>query len=441
MRPHDMKKILTALALVATLSGCGGNADEDKILPGERLSVLAYQKELEPDSVLSVSQMTLPEVWNNQFWPQAGGYPSHAMGHLALAPRLKKAWDSSIGEGGTRDTPLLSPPVVADGVIYTLDTKSQLTAFETVNGRKKWRLSLVPPKEKKQPMPGGGIAHAGGRLFVATSYGQVVALSAEDGKIIWRRTLTAVAHAAPTVAGDRVLLMTIDNKLFCFDAASGEPVWNYAGVAETTNLLGGASPAIDQSVVVAAFSSGEMSAFRIENGSNIWTDNLSAVKLAGAVNSIADIRGLPVIDRGMVFAISYNGRMAALDLLTGERLWQREIAGAETPYAAGDTLFAVTANQQLVALSRETGGIRWIFTLPQFEDPKERKNPIVWTGPVLAGNRLIVAGSKGRVIDINPLDGTKQNEWKAEGAITLPPLVADGTLYLLTEGGKLTAYR
>lgn len=441
MSRPNIKKIIGILSFALLLSGCGGDADEDKVLPGERLSVLAFQKELEPDQVLSVSQMALPEAWNNQFWPQAGGYPSHAMGHLALGETIQKVWSASIGDGGSRDTPLLSSPVVADGVVFTLDVKSQLTAFDAQNGKKKWRVSLVPKKQKKQAMPGGGIAHAGGRLYVTTPYGQVFAIDPVEGKTLWVKDLSAVAHAAPSVANDRVFIMTIDSKLFCFDAATGTPLWNYAGIAETTNLLGGASPAIDQSVVVAAFSSGELLAFRIENGSALWSDNLAAVKRAGSVNTIADIRGLPVIDRGIVFAISYNGRMAAIDLRSGERIWQREIAGAETPFAAGDTLFVLTSSQQLAALSRETGNIRWILALPQFEDSKNRKDPIIWTGPVLAGGRLIMASSTGLIVEADPVSGEKKKEWKAPGDIHLPPVVANSTLYLMTEGGTLAAYR
>lgn len=438
---HPCVNLALLAAFGLALAGCGNDGIDDKILPGERLSVLAFQRELEPDAVLSVSQMSLPEPWQNQFWPQAGGYPNHAMGHLALGPALEKAWDSSIGKGGNRNVPLLADPVVADGTVFTLDVVSRLSAFDAAKGREKWSVSLVPDKEKKQPMAGGGVAHAGGRLYATTPYSTLVAVDPANGHVFWQKKLPSIAHAAPTVTNDRIIVVTIDNRLFCLDAASGEPLWNYAGVPETTTLLGGASPAIDQSVAVAAFSSGELAAFRIENGSSIWSDNLANVRRALSPNAIADIRALPVVDRGMVFAVSYNGRMVAIDLRTGERVWQRDIGGAEMPFSAGDTVFVLTGDQQLAALARETGGIRWISSLPAFENPKERKNPIVWTGPVLAGGRLIVASSHGQVAEIDPATGRISAQWKGPGPVLLSPVVADNTLYLLSEGGTLAAYR
>ena len=287
---------------------------------------------------------------------------------------------------------------------------------------------------------GGGLAYASGKLYVTTGYKFLAALNAETGALVWKRDITAPARSAPSVADDRVYVITLDNHLLVFSAADGTPLWNYSGVSEATNLLGSATVAADPSLVVLPLSSGELYGLRPENGQVVWEDNLSAVRRMGPLSSIADIRGLPVIDRGMVFAVSYSGRLAALDQVTGRRLWQREAGSAETPWVSAAYVFFITAEQQLVALARETGAILWVEQLPTHGD-KDKDEPVVWAGPVLAGGNLLLVGSQGKLLNVNPVNGKVASEMKLPGGTTIAPVVAAGTLFILTEDGRLAAYR
>lgn len=436
--------IFPALA-VFLLAGCSSvsgifESENDTILPGERISVLQLQKELVPNPSLSQQEITLPEAWTNQFWPQAGGYPNHSMGHLTLDAKLEKAWSVSIGAGGNRRTPLTAQPVVAEGLVFTLDTDGGVTAFDLASGAERWSQSVVPRGEEDSGAVGGGIAYASGKLFVTNGYKQLVAINPSTGSLLWKAAIPSPARAAPTVMDDHVYLITLDNRLMVFSATDGTPSWNYTGVSETTNLLGSAAPAADTSIVVLPLSSGQIFGLRPENGQIAWEDNLSAVRRSGSLSSIADIRGLPVIDRGLVYAVSYSGRMVALDQVTGERIWQRELGSAETPWVAGDTLFVLSAEQQLTALTRASGDIHWVAQLPRYEDDNKDK-PIVWSGPVLAGGRLIVAGSGGRMLEIDPQKGGILKEIKLGGDATIAPVIANSTLLVLTEDGELAAWR
>jgi outer membrane protein assembly factor BamB len=445
MKRNALSFLLVAAALL--VSGCGSTSlfsDENKTpLKGERISVLQLQKDLVPDPELQKTPPVLPQPWSNQFWPQRGGYPNHALGHLALGPNLKLAWHASIGSGGGRRNPLIAQPVVAEGAVYTLDTEGTITAFDAASGKQKWRQSSVPRGEDTDTdvgAVGGGLAYASGKLYITNGYKQLAAVNPGTGALEWKTVLPAPARTAPLVADERVYVVTLDNRLLVFSAADGTPLWNYQGVAQETNLLGSASPAADQALLVLPLSSGELLGLRPENGQLTWQDNLSAVRRTGALSSITDIRGLPVIDQGMVFAVSYSGRFVALDEVSGKRLWQREIGSAETPWPAGDTVFTLTTEQQLAAFTRQGGGIRWNIQLPRFEDG-DKDRPVVWTGPVLAGGRLIVASSGGEMMEIGPNDGKVLKTTRLEGPVTLPPVVAANMLFFLTENGELTAYR
>ncbi len=435
-----MLRTFSLLALAGTLVFLSACSDKDDAPPleGERISVLELQRTLEPDDPLLEAQgLQMPPMWQNEFWPQVGGYPNHSMQNLALNEgELKRVWTADIGEGGNDSIPLITQPVVFDGVIYTLDTENELSAYNTANGKRIWRTDINADEEDDRVIT-GGIAAGTGALYATNGFNEVLAVRPSDGKILWRKTIPAVSRAAPTVFEGRVFVATLDSRLLALSATDGTVLWEYNGVADDAALVGAASPAANQDIVVPAFSSGEVSALRIENGSVAWSDNLATVRGLGGLSTISDVRALPVIDKGIVYAISFSGRLVAIDKRTGTRIWQREISGSQPPWMAGNHMFVLSTDNQLIALGRDSGAIRWVTNLPRFDGD----DPLVFTGPILAGGRLILAGTDGLVFEVAPETGEILNEWDAGATISIAPIVAAGQMYILSNDGKLSAYR
>ena len=438
----NLKRLsLSTLSLLILTSCSLGDLFEEKgtaPLKGERISILELQKSLEPDNtVLDAQGLITPPEWKNEFWPQAGGYPNHSMQNLALPTGpLKKIWSADIGQGATKELPLTAQPVLVDDVIFTLDTDSRLSAFNAKTGRELWDTD-VNNESEDDPVIAGGIAFSDNMLFITNGFSEIIAVNSANGQIIWRKALPAPSRAAPTILNERIFVSTLDSRLLALSIKDGSILWDYTGISEKTGLIGAASPAANNDIVVPAFSSGEISALRVENGSIAWSDSLSGVRSFGGLSGIADIKALPVIDKGLIIAISFSGRLVAIDERTGTRIWQREIGGVQTPWMAGNHLFVLSSDNQIIALGRETGSISWVTDLPRFDGD----NPVILTGPILAGGRLIVAGSKGIVFEINPENGKIINKWDAGDTISIPPIIAGGTLYMLSEDGKLSAYR
>ncbi len=437
---------LLGLCLAVGLGGCEtvsdifGDSDEEQ-LSGERLSVISLERQLEPDTDSDVLTVRLPPPYVNEDWPQAGGYPHHAMHHLAADDVLSVAWRVRIGRGTGAEEPVLSAPVVAGGRIYTMDSRSLISAFNASTGARLWTADTLPEDDDEGAF-GGGLAVAGGWLFATTGLGHVLALDAESGALQWRQPLGVPVRAAPSVSGGRVFAVSHDNRLWALDGGNGAVLWSHAAIEESAGFLGGASPAVDGGIVVAPFSSGELSAHRVENGRAVWTDILGVQGARiGAIATFNDQDGHPVSDRGTVFAIGHGGRMVAIDSRSGRRVWERDIAGLDMPWVAGDFVFVITADGELVCMSRERGAILWVRSLPRFEDPEEREDPIFWTGPTLVGDRLIAAGSDGSVLSVSPYDGRYLGAYNAGGAVRLMPVVADRTLYILTDDADLIALR
>ncbi|MDG2032860.1 MAG: PQQ-like beta-propeller repeat protein, partial [Rhodospirillales bacterium] len=288
---------------------------------------------------------------------------------------------------------------------------------------------------------GGGLAFEDGKVFATTGFAEVISLDATNGKILWRRKLEAPFRTAPTVRGNRVFALTLRNKLFSLNGSTGETLWSHSGIEEVTSFLGGASPAVDSGVVIAPYSSGELVALKVENGQVLWSDSLNGNRRYRSSTTLSSIRGRPVIDRGIVIAISNNDQIVAINLRTGRRIWDRAIGGIESPWVAGGFIFFLTNNSELVAMTRQTGRIHWIRPLPQWEDLEDQTGRIIWTGPVLTSDRLIVAGSSGEALSISPYSGTILGKVEMPDGVTIGPVAAGNTLYFLSDDADLVAYR
>ncbi len=430
------------------LSGCGltdyfgdyFGAAPPPPLPGERIPVLLLRQDLEPDARLADVEVRLPAPQTNRDWPQAGGYPDHAMQHLASGDTLEKRWDVTVGTGSSSDTRMTAQPIAVAGRLYTMDVTSRVTALDANTGKQIWQTNIMRDSEDSDAF-GGGIAYAEGRIFVSTGFAQVVALNADDGKPVWRTDMPGPMRSAPTVAAGRVFVVTIDNQAHALSAEDGSKQWSHTGISETAGLLGGASPAVAQGIVLVPYSSGELFALRIENGKSVWQDTLSNVRRVDALSSLADIRGKPVIDRGRVFAVSHSGSVVSIDLRTGARAWDREISGVETPWVAGNYVYLLSTDNIVFCLTREAGRVKWIRQLPRYLDPAKKKTPVTWTGPVLVSDRLIVAGSQGAALSLSPYTGDILGEIKLPEGVTIAPIVADNTIFFMTDRARVVALR
>jgi len=425
------------------LAGCGVGSwfggESEPPLPGDRIAVLRTDAAVAPDPAVAQVPVAFPPAVVNPDWPQAGGTPDHAPVHPELAASPSRIWSVSIGDGTGRGAHILSAPVVSGGRVFAMDAETQVTAVNAANGDRLWSRSMRP--ENGEGGFGGGVAAIGDRVYVTTGYGGVAALDAATGNPIWSRTLPTPIRAAPTVADGRVYAVTVDSRTEALDANTGQPVWTHSGIAEAASVLGGASPAVSRGAVVVPYNSGEVFGLREDNGRMIWTDSLAALRRADVVSELAAIRGHPVAYRGLVFATSHSGRSVAIDLRSGMRIWDRDFGGVEMPWAAGDFLFMLTNRNELLALVAAEGRVRWVTQLARFEDPESRKDPIVWAGPILAGGRLILVNSLGRAVFYSPSTGEQVGDTSLPSGTTVPPVVAGGTMFVLSGDGTLSAYR
>ncbi|NKD87876.1 PQQ-binding-like beta-propeller repeat protein [Haematospirillum sp. 15-248] len=437
-------RTLFIMTLSAGLSACSGDSwfgdDVKPPVPGTRISVLEHERSLKHDPDLAAS-IRLPAPEDNAQWPQQGGYSHHAMQHMKVSASPKVAWIRSIGSGSGRRDRLMGEPVVANGTVYTIDTSGVVTALNAQSGATLWHKALAPDHEDDGYLMGGGVAFNNGRLFVTTGFADVIALKADKGEEIWRRSVPAPMRAGPTVSDGRVFVTTLDNKALALSEENGSIVWTYSGVEENTSVLGAAAPAVMGGVGIFPFTSGEVVALRTDTGAALWADSVVATRRTDATGTLAAIAARPVIDRTRIFVLGHSGLLTGIDMRTGERAWELSMAGLHQPWIAGDWLFAVTLDAEVVAIDARNGKIAWITSLDLWEDPEDRKGRITWAGPVLASDRLVLAGSHGKAVSINPYDGAVIGHLDMPAGISLSPAVAHEALYFLTDAGDVVCVR
>ena len=443
--------------MLSEIGGWFSTSGKKSNLRGVRIPVMSLDSDLKPDAALAGTPIQLPPPYTNPEWPQPGGYASNVMYHLSAPGRLREIWSQDAGKGNDIDSHLTSPPVVGGGLIYVLDSEAHIYVFRASDGRPVWNRRLAPKNGTDMPTlwgllgkantvqppqgMGGGVAYNNGRIYVTSGFGVLRCIDGRTGRDIWQKDVGMPIVNAPVVNGGRIFLSTHDNHFYAFAEADGRQLWDNQGITESAGILASTNAAVSGETVVVPYTSGELFALRVQNGQVGWSDVLSRSGRVTALSQLDDIAGRPVIDRGVVYAISQSGLMAAFSLNTGERLWSRDIGGIQTPWAAGDYVYVLDNNARLLCLTRKEGRVRWIHQLPQYEHPDEKTDPIIWAGPVLVSDRLILVSSNGYAQAISPYDGKLTGRVEIPDGTTIAPVVANGIMYLYTSDAELVALR
>lgn len=440
---RNVSRTLALLGLAAlALSACGGHKHKVKTTPtlGNRVPVLSrIESGAKVDDALSSVAVVLPPAEVNTEWAESGATASKSYGHPALGAHLRKVWSQQIS-GSSPLRRLAAAPVIGGGRLFVIDTLGMLRAYNADTGKEAWKAGFDLPASTASVF-GGGASFDEGTVYVTTGLGEVAALDAASGKLKWRVKPLGPLRGSPTIGYGAVFVTSQDNQIAALDVNDGKTLWSQAGSLSQTGVFGVAAPAVGQGTVVAGYSSGELVAYRYENGRQLWTDALARTSIATSVSTITDIDADPIIDNGRVYALGQGGRMAAYELVTGQRVWELNLAGIATPAVAGEWLFALTDEGKLLCIAKTTGKVRWLSELPRWHVMKKKKGDILWTGPVLAGNRLWVASSEGVIAQVSVDDGKMTRVFRHDAGFTLPPVVANNTLYVLDNSGRITAYR
>ena len=430
----------------ALLSAC---SEPEIILPGERESVRSVLQDQgavegqQPEFTGNAKRaISLPKARVNKDWAQTAGSPANRVSHPALGSSLTLLWAADIGDGDSRKHRITADPVVAGGRIFTLDAQSTVTATSTA-GAMLWQADLRPARDQAGDASGGGLVVSGDTVYVSIGFGVLAALDATSGTARWTQQLDASGSGTPTVSGDLVYVTAGDNTGWAINRKNGSVEWQIGSTGDTNNVLGAPAPALTDDLAIFAFGSGEVQAVFRHGGLNRWDASVLGKRPGRALSNVSDVTAAPVVSGGRVYVGNQSGRIAALDVASGARVWTARDGAIGPVWPVGGSVFAVSDLNELVRLDASDGSKIWGVELPNFtkRKPLKQSRIVAHNGPIVAGGRVIVASGDGLLRSFDPSNGALVALVEIPGGATSAPVVAGQTLYVVSKNGQLLAYR
>ena len=430
---------------VMTLGAC---QDPEIVLPGKREDIRSVLQSTDAAAEVIAQSgnesraISLPNPVANTEWAQGIGTENYRVSNAALAGTLQLAWSTKIGAGDSRTQRITADPVVAGGLIYTLDASTNVTATNT-SGAQVWTTDIRSERDGAGDATGGGVAVHNGSVYVSTGFGELVSLDAKTGGVRWTQKLNATGSGQPTIHGNLVYVVSGDDTGWAIEADSGRVAWQIGGSTSVSNVLGAPAPVVTSELAVFAFGSGELQGVFRRGGLRRWDASVLGQRAGRALSKVDDVTGSPVVSNGVLYAGSQAGRTIAVNAESGSRLWTINEGAVGPVWPAGDSIFSITDRNELVRLDASDGSKIWGYKLPNFVKDRPRKIAKVFThhGPILAGNRIVVTSSDGKLRSFDPTDGSLIGSVDVPGGATTAPVVAGGTLYVVSGKGQLHAFR
>ncbi len=438
-----------ALLLASTLflAGC----EREVRLAGERFSIDTPLSQTLGGAAASTGDaaaadapraISLPAVTRIGAWEQRGYNATNRTPHANLAASLTPVWSAEIGRGNSRRNRITADPVATGDRVFTMDATAGVVATSLSSGATLWSADLQPGFDRGGAVSGGGLAVSGGRLFVTTGFGELIALDPASGAVQWRQRLDA-GIGAPTVSGGTVYIVSRNNQAWAVDVATGRIDWQVPSTTGEALLTGGAAPAITDRIVVFPFGSGEISGTLRLSGAPLWTTSVAGGRSGVAYANINDVTSDPVVAGGRIYAGNQSGRVVAINPGTGTRMWTAEEGAYSPVLVTGGDLFFVSDRNELIRLDASTGARIWGTELPLYVNDRERRRRAVFThyGPILAGGRLIIASGDNRIRMFSPESGALVGTVEMRSGAAAHPIVVNDTLLVVDEDGRLQAFR
>ncbi|CUH47836.1 outer membrane protein assembly factor BamB family protein [Ruegeria atlantica] len=415
--------------------------EPEVILPGPREDIRPAA-DTETVETRGSKPISLPAQRANASWPQSPGTAAFRTTNAQLRATPQRIWSASIGQGDSRKQRITADPVVAGGLIYTLDAGATVSAVSP-QGQVVWNTDLIPPSDGDSDATGGGMAYDNGVLYVSSGYGRLTALNAKTGAVRWQKRLNATGSGAPLVSNGLLYLVAGDETGWAVNTKDGRIAWQIQGTPSVGNVLGAPAPVIASDFSVFAFGSGDVAATFRRGGIRRWNASVAGGRRGRAAAQIVDVTGGPMVAGDKIYIGNHSGRTVAFDANSGERIWTADEGAVDTVWAAGNSIFLISDRSQLVRLDAATGAIVWAQDLPGFVKDKPGRRGAVYAhyGPIIAGGRIVIASNDGYVRFFSPVDGALVNRVEVPGGATTAPVVAGQTLYVVSTKGDLHAFR
>jgi len=348
---------------------------------------------------------------------------------------IVEIWKQGTGSG-TSDQYLKLAPIIARQKVYIADAEGSVITFDASNGKKLWTHEIKIGKSgfwssDEQVKITGGPGYGENTILVGTNEGDVIAIDADDGNELWKAKVSSEILSTPQKQRNIVIVRTLDGRLFGLNGDNGKLIWTYDRSVPSLTLRGTSSPIIDQGIVICGFDGGRLAAVELTTGRVLWETAITTARGRDELERMVDIDSDPIIIDGVIYVVTFQGKLAAMTLDTGRILWTRDIS-SYAGFSIDQQNIYVTDDKSIIwAYDRYSGSSLW---------KQDKLHNRAATAPTNIGNYIVVGDFEGYLHWMYKTNGAfaARTQLSNERIISAP--ISDGRmLYAYSSDGKLAA--
>ena len=437
MPKFKLRYYLLILSLLSVFACSNKEKTYDKT---KAISAFEMIDHLKVDGSLKNIEIKIPAQQENKLWYGFDNEQNNKIENVAFDFAEKKflKYEDEIWSGFNYkfDDRFVFSPIITGDKIFLLDSSGILEARDLKSKKKIWKTRIFPRNLlKNYQLP--KISFFNNKIFAIIGINKISAINQEDGKIIWSKDLATIPISTPIANHELLYFTTNDNKLYALKITDGSLQWIHSGINRPAGIFGAANPVIYKESVIVSYSSGEIYSVNKKTGESIWVEDLNLNRAVSSDFYLNDIDATPVVKNDVVYSIGNGGFMKAIDAKTSAVLWKKEIAGIVDFWLAGDFLYVINNDNKLAALYKKTGGIKWIVELPNLKKEKKPQTKVIYSGVIMAGGKLLISNTDGKILIISPFDGKIEKTYKVGSKIFHSPIIVNKKIYLHTLGSYI----
>jgi len=415
------------------LFSCSYFEDEKEIeLPGKRQNVF----DVEERTILKANKkikLDLPK--NIKSWPQQHQNLRNHLFHLESSNSITFKKRIELGDITFGKFNHIVEPVIKSEVIFFVTDDFFLNAMDSKNEKILWSTRLKEEKEESLSFV-GGLALSDSNIIVTTGLGNIYSVNLRNGNVLWKKKFIGQFSRPPSIKKNKILTVSDDNQLLCLELNSGDILWTHTGSIEEVSIIGGSKPAIGDGIIVVSYSSGEIFALKDNNGEIMWFDDINSGNFFNR-NIINDIQSPVTILDKKAYVSTFSDNFIVYNLTNGKKLWNLKFSSLNPFVISGDVIYTIDISGRLLCLEKDGGRLVWAVQLQQINDGEE----VIWRGPLLSSNKLILVSSTGSVISLSPFTGHVLSKLKYSEEFVLSPIQVEKEIFLTTSDGDLIIFK
>lgn len=338
--------------------------------------------------------------------------------------KLTENWSLPVGKPDKSNTHVKLQPVVQGKVIYSADASGLVEAVDTRTAKVLWSKQL---QEKLLSGP----AVAEGYIALGTDKSKILLLRQSDGKELWQASVSGDVLSKPTIANSQVVAKTINGNLYAFDAKTGEKQWVFDHGTPSFILKASSSPQVVGKLALVGFSDGKLDAIDLQSGNMLWQRSIAYANGASDVERLVDIDADPVVFNNTLYLATYQGYVGALSLHDGSFIWKKPASTFKNLAVNSHSLYMTDSDDVIWAFDLKSGQVQW-------KQPALKAHGV--TEPVLMGNRLVVGDKTGYLHVLSTQNGDFIYRKPVGSAVKTGPVVSGSEIYVLTANGRLNQF-